>query len=104
MEDLKVHLDRVDTAPRHELSGRHFHIVVFDELELCKYSAQEAFTHGVTRINSVFTAKVLYEVIFPQHLRGETRYLSRVQGSSIVTREHSQTFSWRKIGITNQES
>ncbi|TIA53233.1 hypothetical protein D6C77_08201 [Aureobasidium pullulans] len=75
MEDLKGHLDRVDTAPKHELSGRHFHIVVFDELELCKYSAQEAITHGVTRINSVFTAKVLYEVIFPQHLRGETRYL-----------------------------
>lgn len=89
MEDLKGHLDRVDPAPRHELSGRHFHIVVFDENELCKYSAQEAVTHGVVRINSVFTAKVLYEVIFPQNLRGETRYL---KGPRFIDR-NSRTFS-----------
>ena len=62
--------------------------MVFDELELCKYSAQEAATHGVTRINSIFTAKVLYEVIFPQHLRGETRYL---KGPRFIDR-NSRTF------------
>jgi len=63
--------------------------VVIDELELCKYSAQEAATHGVTRINSIFTAKVLYEVIFPQHLRGETRYL---KGPRFIDR-NSRTFA-----------
>ncbi|THV64012.1 hypothetical protein D6D28_10229 [Aureobasidium pullulans] len=71
MEKGKAHLEG-----KHPLLTRwNFTTLDINKLERCEVSAEVARDLGIAKVPSTRTVKVLYEVMFPPHMRGQTRYL-----------------------------
>ncbi|THW24753.1 hypothetical protein D6D23_04940 [Aureobasidium pullulans] len=71
MEKRKAHLEG-----KHPLLTRwNFTTLDINKLERCEVSAEVARDLGIAKVPSTRTVKVLYEVMFPPHMRGQTRYL-----------------------------
>ena len=71
MEKRKAHLEG-----KHPLLSRwNFTALDISKLERCEVSAEVARDLGIAKVPSTRTVKVLYEVMFPPHMRGQTRYL-----------------------------